>query len=45
MTYQRIVNVSSYNEGTFTRASSVQDVQYILKLNTLQSLDEALDFL
>ena len=35
-------NVTFWNEGTFTLASSVQDVPVIFKWNDLQSLDRAL---
>ena len=32
-----------WNDGTFTRTSSVQDLPVILKWNNLQSLNKALD--
>ena len=36
-------SVTFWNDGTFTRTSSVQDLPVILKWHNLQSLDKALD--
>ena len=42
--YITLKSVTFWNEGTFTQASSVQDLPDILKWHNLQSLDKALNF-
>ena len=40
-----VKSVNFWNEGTFTRISSLQDERVILKWNDLYSLDKALFYL
>ena len=41
--YITVKSVTFWNEGTFTRTSSVQGLPVILKWHNLQSLETALD--